>query len=105
MKSNSFSYYSYNESDGYRYNTDYINKEFFSKKNIFKKIPLNFLSYFSDRKFGANGFYASPDATDQYEETQGSLVGLNSIINKNNLIIKPKVYWRRKSRQIYIYKK
>jgi len=103
LKSNSFSYYSYNESDGYRYNTDYINKEFFFKKKIFlKKIPLNFLSYFSDRKFGANGFYASPDATDQYEETQGSLVGLNSIINKNNLIIKPKVYWRR-NQDKYIY--
>ena len=103
LKSNSFSYYSYNESDGYRYNTDYINKEFFFNKKIFlKKIPLNFLSYFSDRKFGANGFYASPDATDQYEETQGSLVGLNSIINKNNLIIKPKVYWRR-NQDKYIY--
>ena len=103
LKSNSFSYYSYNESDGYRYNTDYINKEFFFKKKIFlKKIPLNFLSYFSDRKFGANGFYASPDAADQYEETQGSLVGLNSIINKNNLIIKPKVYWRR-NQDKYIY--
>ena len=72
------------------------------QKNILKKIPLNFLSYFSDRKFGANGFYASPDATDQYEETQGSLVGLNSIINKNNLIIKPKVYWRR-NQDKYIY--
>ena len=78
-------------------------KNFFQKK-YFKKIPLNFLSYFSDRKFGANGFYASPDATDQYEETQGSLVGLNSIINKNNLIIKPKVYWRR-NQEIYICKK
>lgn len=103
LKRNSFSYYSYNESDGYRYNTDFRNKEFFFKKKIFyKKIPLNFLSFFSDRKFGANGFYASPDATDQYEETQGSLVGLNSIINKNNLIIKPKVYWRRNQDE-YIY--
>ena len=28
----------------------------------------------SDRKFGANGFYASPEARDQYEETNGSLL-------------------------------
>ncbi len=103
MKRNTFSYYSYKESDGYRYNTDFTNKEFFLKKKIiYKKIPLNFISYFSDRKFGANGFYASPSATDQYEETQGSLVGLNSIINKKNLIIKPKVYWRR-NQDKYIY--
>ena len=103
LKRNSFSYYSYNESDGYRYNSDFRNKEFFFKKKIlYKKIPVNFLSFFSERKFGANGFYASPDATDQYEETQGSLVGLNSIINKKNLIIKPKVYWRRNQDE-YIY--
>ena len=103
LKRNTFSFFSYNESDGYRYNTDFINKEFFLKKKItYKKIPINFISYFSDRKFGANGFYASPSATDQYEETQGSLVGLNSTINKNNLIIKPKVYWRR-NQDKYIY--
>ena len=30
----------------------------------------------SDRKFGANGFYASPEAKDQYEETNGSLLNI-----------------------------
>ena len=27
------------------------------------------ISSFNERKFGANGFYASPEAIDQYEET------------------------------------
>ena len=49
----------------------------------------------------ANGFYASPDAIDQYEETQTSLVE-NSIYNSGNLIIKPKIYWRRNQDE-YIY--
>ena len=51
LKSNSFSYYSYNESDGYRYNTDYINKEFFfKKKNIFKKNTIEFFKLFFRQK-------------------------------------------------------
>ena len=28
------------------------------------------ISSFNERKFGANGFYASPEAIDQYEETK-----------------------------------
>ena len=66
-----------NRSDGYRHNTDYINNNYFSKTSfITKTSPVDLISSFSYRKFGANGFYASPLATEQYEETQASLLGV-----------------------------
>ena len=60
------------------------------------------LAFFSDRKFGANGFYANPSATEQYEETQASLIGVTTSYKKNNLTIKPNLYWKR-NQDIYIY--
>ena len=43
------------------------------------------IAFFSDRKFGANGFYANPSATEQYEETQASLVAVSSTYNKKKM--------------------
>ena len=60
------------------------------------------IAAFNERKFGANGFYASPSAIDQYEETQASLIGISTLYKKNDLIIKPKFYWKR-NQDIYIY--
>jgi iron complex outermembrane receptor protein len=84
-------------SEGYRYNTDFRNQNFFLKADFFKKsvVPVQMIGSFSDRKFGANGFYASPDAKDQYEETQGSVVAFQSKIAKNQWVFKPRIYWRR----------
>ena len=62
---------------------------------------INILS-FTENKFGANGFYASPSATEQYEETQASLIGLSSSIKSQKFIISPKLYWRR-GQDEYIY--
>ncbi len=88
--------YSYSDSDGYRYNTDFINRSYLLKSNmkIFDK-PVNFLGFFSERNFGANGFYATPSAKDQYEETQGSLISFTTKFLKNNFVFKPKIFWRR----------
>ena len=54
---------SLNSSDGYRHNTDFKNQNYFIK-NTFNKnnTPINFIGYFTERNFGANGFYASPAA-------------------------------------------
>lgn len=84
-------------SEGYRYNTDFRNQNYFVKADLYKKsgFPIQMIGSFSDRKFGANGFYASPDAKDQYEETQGSVVAFQSKIAKNQWVFKPRVYWRR----------
>ena len=95
--------YTQDKSDGYRYNTDYKTNNLFIKSNLSRSNPhTTIISSISNRKFGANGFYASPEAIDQYEETQTSLVGFYSTYRKGNLVIKPKVYWRRNQDE-YIY--
>jgi len=103
-KNNYFAHYSRNSSDGYRYNTDFENHTFFMKVGLFedKKMPLEFLTNYSGRKFGANGFYASPDAKDQYEETEASLLALQTKIQKGNWVLKPRIYWRR-GQDHYLY--
>lgn len=92
-----FSHFSRTSSDGYRYNSDFNNNTAFIKANLAEeqKVPLQVLAFFSGRKFGANGFYASPDASDQYEETEASLLAIQSKIKKGNWILKPNLYWRR----------
>ena len=90
-------------SDGYRYNTDFKNDFIFMKTNIKSKNgSIDVVSGFTEKKFGANGFYASPDAIDQYEETQSSFFGLSTKFEKEKLVIKPKLYWRRNQDE-YIY--
>ena len=95
--------YGKKQSEGYRYNTDYENDEFFIKSNFkINNQKISAIGAFNERKFGANGFYASPEAIDQYEETQASLIGFSTTFNKNNLIIKPKLYWKR-NQDMYVY--
>ncbi|NCO62770.1 MAG: TonB-dependent receptor [Flavobacteriales bacterium] len=85
-----------NISDGYRFNTDYDNQNYFIKSTFNKNaLPIDMITSFSERKFGANGFYASPAAINQYEETQTSLVGFSSQIKNEKLTLKPRLYWRR----------
>jgi iron complex outermembrane receptor protein len=96
-KGNFLAYFTRNISDGYRYNTDFENNTIFLKAGLFenKIVPVQFIASFSGRKFGANGFYASPDANNQYEETEASIVAFQTKINKGNWVYKPKIYWRR----------
>ena len=95
--------FSRSKSDGYRYNTDYSNDFFFFKSEIkTKKNPIHITSGFTEKKFGANGFYASPSAVDQYEETQASFVGISTVFDSEKLLIRPKLYWRR-GQDEYIY--
>lgn len=89
----------YQESDGYRYNTDFKNKSVFVKANLGK---YNLKSSFTARDFGANGFYASPAAKDQYEETQTSLIALDANYGIGNIIVKPRIYWKR-NQDMYLY--
>jgi len=85
-----------NTSDGYRYNTDFKNQNYFIKSKFnTKNNSIDIIGTFMERKFGANGFYASPEAKDQYEETQSSLIGVSTGFEKNNFKIKPRIYWKR----------
>lgn len=88
--------YARNASKGYRYNTDYKNDNFYLKSSFkTKKAVYNVLAIFNQRKFGANGFYASPKFIDQYEETQTSLIGVSTEYKIKQLTLKPRIYWRR----------
>ena len=96
-------HYSNNSSDGYRYNTDYQNQNYFFKNSFeIKNLPIDIIASFNEREFGANGFYASPEAIDQYEETQASVLGVSTIIDKGNLMLRPRVYWKR-NQDMYVY--
>ncbi|WP_157207575.1 TonB-dependent receptor plug domain-containing protein [Mariniflexile maritimum] len=92
-----------NTSDGYRYNTDYDNQNYFIK-SIFnkKRKAIEMIATFTERKFGANGFYAIPTAINQYEETQNSLIGFSTDFSTEKLSIKPRIYWKR-NQDAYLY--
>jgi iron complex outermembrane receptor protein len=95
--------FSNNNSDGYRHNTDYKRNNYFVKTSFnSNSSPIDVIASFTENKFGANGFYASPSATEQYEETQASLLGISTTINSEKLSIKPRLYWRR-GQDEYIY--
>jgi len=102
-KTKSLISFSNNTSDGYRHNTDYKRNNYFVKTSFnSKSSPIDVIASFTENKFGANGFYASPSATEQYEETQASLLGVSTTINSEKLSIKPRLYWRR-GQDEYIY--
>ena len=95
-KTSVLGFVSRNTSDGYRYNTDFDQNQFFIKSSFNRhKTPLEFIASYSGRKFGSNGFYATPSARDQYEETQASLISLLHRHTKGSWIFKHKLYWRR----------
>jgi len=94
---------SVNTSDGYRHNTDFENQNYFVKSSFNKNnTPIDVIGYFTERKFGANGFYASPSAINQYEETQSSLVGVSTHLKSKKLTISPRLYWKR-NQDMYVF--
>jgi iron complex outermembrane receptor protein len=83
-------------SEGYRYNTDYDITNVFYQNGYEKGAhKLSFMAGYTDRRFGANGFYASPEARDQYEEVQTSIAALNYQYESGAWSINPRLYWRR----------
>ncbi len=92
-----------NTSEGYRFNTDYDNQNYFIKSTFNKKAKaIEMITTFAERKFGANGFYANPTAINQYEETQNSLISFSTNFATEKLSIKPRVYWKR-NQDLYLY--
>ncbi|RKE79805.1 iron complex outermembrane receptor protein [Epilithonimonas arachidiradicis] len=92
-------------SDGYRYNTDYqIKNVFYQNKLKLNEGSLSLQAGFSEKKFGANGFYASPTYTNQYEETQASVVSLQYQQKFGKLSLNSSLYWRR-GQDMYLLKR
>ncbi len=83
-------------SEGYRYNTDYkISNIYYQNETALQNGKLKFQAGIQEKKFGANGFYASPSATDQYEETQASIVSVGLNQNFSSFKLNSSIYWRR----------
>lgn len=90
-------------SQGYMYNTDYeIRNVFYQGKMNIKNGDLRLQAGFSEKKFGANGFYASKNAKDQYEEMQASIVSIAHQQTFGKLKLNSNVYWRR-GQDMYLY--
>ena len=79
------------QSNGYRFNTDFDNWNSFLKA---KWHTYELLASYSKRDFGANGFYASPVYKDQYEETETSLIALKRKLSIAKWSIQSSLYWR-----------
>lgn len=83
-------------SEGYRHNTDYkISNIFYQNQLKIKNGNIRLQAGFSEKKFGANGFYATPTATEQYEEVQASIVSLGYQQKFGKLRLNANAYWRR----------
>ncbi|ASW76385.1 TonB-dependent receptor [Chryseobacterium piperi] len=90
-------------SQGYMHNTDYeIRNVFYQNKLSIKDGDIRLQAGFSEKKFGANGFYASKNATEQYEELQASIVSIAHQQTFGKLRLNSNVYWRR-GQDMYLY--
>ncbi|WP_267406252.1 MULTISPECIES: TonB-dependent receptor [unclassified Chryseobacterium] len=92
-----------NSSQGYMHNTDYdIRNAFYQSQLKIKDGDLRLQAGFSEKKFGANGFYSSAKATEQYEEMQASIISLAHRQSFGKLKLNSNVYWRR-GQDMYLY--
>lgn len=92
-----------NSSQGYRYNTDFeIRNVFYQNQLKIKDGNIRLQAGISEKKFGANGFYSSPKATEQYEELQTSIVSLAHQQSFGKFKLNSNVYWRR-GQDMYLF--
>ena len=85
----------YDQSDGYKHNTDYtIFNAFYNGKISLGNGELELLGGFTDRSFGANGFYASPAFTEQYESIQTGLAALSYSTLLGKMSFQARAYYR-----------
>lgn len=90
-------------SEGYRYNTDSdIVNIFYQNEYAIKNGSIGLQGGLSDKKFGANGFYASPAATEQYEELQSSIVALKIHQKYDRFNVNSNLFWRR-GQDMYLF--
>lgn len=83
-------------SEGYRNNSDYDNSNYFLKSVFNKKNqPIEMITTFSERKFGAENFYTTNPTFNEYEETQNSLIAFTTKFQSEKLKIQPRIYWKR----------
>ncbi len=83
-------------SGGYRHNSDYeLSNFFYQNAFAFGNGQASALLGHSGRAFGANGFYASPDYTEQYEEVNTTFAAVQWSGTQGVLSSKYRLSWRR----------
>jgi iron complex outermembrane receptor protein len=88
--------FAHDNSAGYRHNTDFkISNVFYQNEYEIGQGKMEILASWIDRDFGANGFYASPDFTEQYEVVTTSLFSADYSFDTYGLKLKTRIYWRR----------
>ncbi|OOG75394.1 TonB-dependent siderophore receptor [Algoriphagus sp. A40] len=87
---------SYDDSDGYQYNSDYQVSNIFYEGGIDlnTKNSIRAMIAYADRTFGANGFYTSA-FPDQWESIQTTLGSLSHTFNSGAFSLNTRGYWRR----------
>ena len=82
------------KSDGYRHNTNFDITTFYYKTNVpFSKGGANVVVGYTDKSFGANGFY-TPIFPNQWEQTKTLFVSSGADYSFGLIKITPKVFWR-----------
>lgn len=91
--SNMFSF-SKTKSDGYRHNTNFDIVTAYGNSSFgFNSGNVNFTLGYTEKKFGANGFY-SDKYPNQWEETKTFFTSSSVNFALGNLSVNPKAYWR-----------
>lgn len=87
---------SHDASEGHWYNSDFkVNNIFYeSGFDINKKNELNAMIGYTDRKFGANGFYTNT-FPDQWEAIETYLTALTHTFRDKKFYLQTRGYWRR----------
>ncbi len=84
-------------SDGYRHNTDFqVWNAFYQGEWKDKSAgEWQVMAGYTQRKFGANGYYGQLAFKDQYEAVQTNMAGISYRKQCGKWLFKPRVYWRR----------
>jgi iron complex outermembrane receptor protein len=87
---------SYDDSNGYQYNSDYQVSNIFYEGGVDlnAKNAIRGMVAYADRTFGANGFYAST-FPDQWESIQTTLGSLSHTYLSGDFSLNTRGYWRR----------
>ena len=98
--------YSRDQSDGYRKNTDYdlSNLYYEGELKFSDNQSLKLMAAHMSRDFGANGFYAFPTDSNQYEEVKTNLVNITHKIESAFIKNTFRAYFRN-NRDSYIFHK
>lgn len=83
-------------SNGYTYNTDFeiLNAFYQGEFTLGENGHFDLIAGLSDREFGANAFYASSIAKDQYEEVRTGLASISYTHLSRKWKVSPRLAWR-----------